>query len=100
MGTVLVEAEKGGAAQQQRHRSASKCAETPRRGAVKGVRCARLGVREWAVACGLWHLGGRPCGRAGEGDSYAARFGVVWPALPHSYPARPGKPSTVVLLGW
>jgi hypothetical protein len=58
MGTVLVEAEEGGAAQQQRHRSPSECAETPRRGAVKGVRCARLGVREWA--CGLW-APGWPC---------------------------------------
>lgn len=46
MGTVLVlvEAEEGGAAQQQWHRSASECAEAPRRGAVKPCGGGERGV--------------------------------------------------------
>ena len=62
IGTVLVDAEEGGAAQQQWHRSASECAEAPRRKAVKegGVGRARLGS---AWRSGLW----------------AARFGILGP---------------------
>jgi hypothetical protein len=37
LGTVLAEAEEGGAAQQQWHRTASECAEAPRRGALPCV---------------------------------------------------------------
>lgn len=53
MGTVLVEAEEGGAAQQQWHRSASECAEAPRRGTVKPssgrARGVERGVTAWVA---------------------------------------------------
>jgi hypothetical protein len=49
IGTVLAEAEEGGAAQQQWHRTASECAEAPRRGALKegGASCRVA----WARGC-------------------------------------------------
>ena len=56
IGTVLVDAEEGGTAQQQWHRSASECAEAPRRKAVKeggGGSGGALGsARRGEVGCG------------------------------------------------
>lgn len=51
MGTVLVEADEGGAAQQQWHRSASECAEAPGRGAVKPKEEERVAALAWACGC-------------------------------------------------
>jgi len=75
IGTVLVDAEEGGAAQQQWHRSASECAEAPRRGAEspEGRRwgCARLGsARRGEVGCG-------PVGTVLQQQQCAARVGIL-----------------------
>lgn len=65
IGTVLAEAEEGGAAQQQWHRTASECAEAPRRGAVE----------EGGASCrGAWL-------RSARSDQVGRGWVVVWVRL-------------------